>query len=61
MVLEPCEQMYEIEGMLVMVMGFELRLWAGGAWTTYPYTTQIVPTNTIYDGDNGVLYTFHLN
>ena len=55
--LEPSEKLFEMDGMLVMVKPFELKIYdeAKAGWATYPFTTQFC-SSTFLDGQ---LFTFH--
>lgn len=61
MVLEPCEHIYEIDGMIVMVFPFEIKISQSGNWAVYPFTTQLLPNSIQYDPKNNKLYTFHVS
>ena len=43
-----------------MVMGLELKVSKNGRWHRYPFTTQILPSSTMFKHSNNKLYTFHV-
>lgn len=55
--LEPAEQIFEINNILVMIKPFELKVYDEdkGVWGVFPFTTQFYSACFL----NNFLYTFH--
>lgn len=61
LVLEPSDYIFEIDGLIVLVMAMEIKVCFGGRWTIYPFTTQLLPLGAYFDSEKGKLFTFHVS